>query len=122
MAIRQRHLGSIICLDVDGRLVMGGQDGVLRDEVNRLFLKGHRDILLNLREVSQVDTSGIAALTAVRAAAERYGGTIKLLNLPRRIYDMLVITKLITAFEVFESEVDALGSYSPNADVQDVTD
>jgi anti-sigma B factor antagonist len=84
--------------------------------VNSLFLEGHRQILLNLKDVSQIDTTGIAAITHVRAAAERHRGTMKLLNLPRRIHDLLVITKLITFFEVFESEEDARATFS-HADV-----
>jgi anti-sigma B factor antagonist len=116
MQIRQRQLGTVVCLDVGGRLVVGVEDG-LKDKVNSLFLQGRRHILLNLKDVSQVDTSGLAALSAVRAAAERHGGTIKLLKLPLRIHDLLVITKLITLFDVFESEGDALRSFSQHAGV-----
>ena len=117
MQIRQRQLGSIVCLDVDGRLVEGAQNDLLKDKVNSLFFEGHQDVVLNLKDVSQIDTSGIAALTHVRAAAERHGGTVRLVNLPRRIYDMLVIAKLITLFDVFESEADVLRHFSQHADV-----
>ena len=79
--------------------------------MNSLLLEGHRDILLNFKEVSQLDTTGLAAITAVRCAAERHRGTIKLLNLPTRVHNLLVITKLITLFDVFESEEDALSSF-----------
>jgi anti-sigma B factor antagonist len=111
MEIRERQIGTIVCLDVDGRLVVGVEDGLLKDKVNSLLLEGQRQILLNFKNVAQVDTLGLAAITAVRAAAERYGGTIKLLNLPARVRDLLVITKLITLFEVFESEPDAVRSF-----------
>ena len=89
---------------------MGVENG-LKDKVNSLFLQGHRDILLNFKDVSQLDTSGLSAITAVRGAAETHGGTIKLLNLPTRVHDLLVITKLITLFDVFESEEDAVSSF-----------
>ena len=114
MEIRQRQLGNVIGLDVAGRMVMGAVDR-LNDEVNRLFREGRRDILLNLADVSQVDTTGLAAIIAVRMAAERQGRNIKLLNLPKRVYSLLVVTKLITLFEVFESEGDALRSFGQPA-------
>ena len=111
MEIRQRQVSSVVCLDVDGRLVIGVEDR-LKDTVNSLFLQGHRDILVNLKGVLQIDTTGLAAITAIRSAAERHRGTIKLLNLPQRVHDLLVITKLITLFDVFESEADALRSFA----------
>jgi anti-sigma B factor antagonist len=116
MEIRQRLLGSVVCVDVNGRLVVGVENG-LKDKVNSLFLQGHRDILLNFKDVSQIDTSGLAAITAVRCAAKMHGGTIKLLNLPPRVHNLLVITKLITMFDVFESEGDAVRSFPQAADV-----
>ena len=115
MEIRQRQLGNVVCLDVDGKIVLGVED-VLKDKVNSLFLQGHRDILLNLKDVSQVDSCGLAAITAVKGAAERHRGTIKLLNLPSRVHALLVITKLITLFDVFESEADALASFCQQAE------
>ena len=111
MKIRERQLGNVVCLDVEGRLVASAEDGVLKDKVNSLLLEGRRQILLNFRGVAQIDTSGLAAITAARAAAERNGGVIKLLNLAPRIYDLLVITRLSTLFEVFESEAEAVESF-----------
>lgn len=115
MEIRQRQLGNVVCLDVEGRIILGVED-VLRDKVDSLFVQGHRDVLLNLRDVSQVDSCGLAALTAVKGAAERHRGTIKLLNLPSRVHALLVITRLITLFDVFESEADALSSFHQQAE------
>jgi len=115
MKISQRQVGSIVCLDVEGRLVTGMEDA-LKNQVNRLFVEGHRAILLNLGNVSQIDTSGLTAFIAVRGTAEKYGGTISLLHLPRRVHDLLVVTKLITLFNVFDSERDALCRLS-HADV-----
>lgn len=114
MEIRQRQLGTVVCLDVEGRLVVGVDDG-LKDTVKHLLSQGHRDILLNFKNVSQIDTSGLAAVTAIRAAAQMHSASIKLLNLPPRVHDLLVITRLITLFEVFESEGDALRSYDQRA-------
>ena len=117
MEIRQRQLGNIVCLDVGGRIVLEVADG-LKDRVNSLFFEGHRDILLNLRDVSQVDTTGLAALTAIRAAAERHGGMIKIVNLPPRLRDLLVLTRLITLFDVYEAEEDALKLHRHDADAE----
>jgi anti-sigma B factor antagonist len=116
MEIRQRQIGSVVCLDVAGRLVQGVEDNRLYDTVDSLLLHGQRQILLNFEEVSQVDTSGLAAITAARAAVVEQGGSIKLLNLPRRVHSMLVITRLITLFDVFESEAEALESFRHHAE------
>ena len=115
MEIRQRQMGIVVCLDVAGRLVVGKEDSFLKDKVNSLLLQGHRHILLNLKDVSQVDTCGLAAIASVRAAVERHGGTIRLLNLPTRIHNLLVVTKLISLFDVFDSEADALRNFSDHA-------
>jgi anti-sigma B factor antagonist len=106
----------VVILDVEGRLELGVEDR-LKDKVNSLLLQHHRGILLNLKDVSRVDTSGLAALTAVRSAAERHGGTIKLLNLPARVQQLLVVTKLLTLFDVFESEHEAIDSFDERAAV-----
>jgi len=115
MQIRQRQLGSVICLDVVGRLVIGVKDGLLKDTVNGLLCQGHRNIVINLKEVCQIDTCGLAAIIALRSAVEAHNGTVMLLNLPRRVYDLLVITKLITVFEVLETEAEAVRRFSERA-------
>jgi anti-sigma B factor antagonist len=115
MKIRERQLGNVVCLDVEGRMVASAEDGVLKDKVNSLLLEGQRHILLNFGGVAQIDSSGLTAITAARAAAEKHGGAIKLLNLAPRIYDLLVITRLSTLFEVFESDAEALGSFGQRA-------
>jgi anti-sigma B factor antagonist len=111
MQIRQRHIGPVVCLDLEGRLVLNYQEGSLRETVNDLLSQSHRQIVLNLKDVSLIDTSGLAAMIAVKLAAQRTGGDIKLLHLPTRIYNLLVVTRLITVFDVFESEEEAAGSF-----------
>src|SRR5262245_31203684 len=96
MEIRTRYLGPVVCLDVQGRLVATDEDGRLQEKVNDLLMQNHRKIILNLEEVSQMDTSGLSALVGVRHAIERSGAQIALLNLPPRIHNLLVITRLIT--------------------------
>jgi anti-sigma B factor antagonist len=116
MEIRERQLERVVILDVEGRLVLGVEDR-LKDKVNSLLLQRRQEILLNLRDVSQLDTSGLAAITSIRGAVERHGGRIKLLDLPKRVHDLLVVTRLITLFEVFESEQEAVNSFGEQAAV-----
>jgi len=112
MKIRTRHLGSVVCLDVQGRLVATDEDDRLKEKVSHLLFENHRKIVLNLEEVSQVDTTGLSALVAIRHVVDRSAGQIKLLNLPPRVHDLLVVTRLITLFEVVDSEADAVGAFS----------
>jgi len=112
MEIRTRYLGPIVCLDLLGRLVAMDEDDRLKDRVNSLLFENHRKLLLNLEDVLQVDTSGLSILVGVRHAVERSGGVIKLLNLPPRIHNLLVVTKLITLFDVVEAETNAARAFS----------
>ena len=112
MKIRTRHLGSVVCLDVQGRLVATDEDDRLKEKVSHLLFENHRKIVLNLEEVSQVDTTGLSALVAIRHVVDRSAGQIKLLNLPPRVHDLLVVTRLITLFEVVDSEADAVRAFS----------
>jgi anti-sigma B factor antagonist len=118
MEIRERFLGSVVCLDVQGRLVVTNDNERLKEKIIHLLFENHHKIVLNLQEVSQVDTSGLSALISVRQAVRRGGGEIKLLNVPRRIQDLLVLTRLITLFEIVDSEADPASAFSAEAAVQ----
>jgi len=110
MKIQQRNVGPIVFLDLKGRFVLGEEPAV-QEAVNRELLKGRRQFVLNLEEVTHMDTSGLSAMIAVQSAVRREDGQVKLARLPRRIYDLLVLTKLITLFEVVPSEGDAISSF-----------
>ena len=112
MKIRERFMGSVACLDVHGRLVVTNDNERLIEKVIHLLFENHRKIVLNLEEVSQVDTTGLSALVAIRHVVDRSAGQIKLLNLPPRVHDLLVVTRLITLFEVVDSEADAVRAFS----------
>jgi anti-sigma B factor antagonist len=116
MEIRQRQRDSVVQLDLVGRLIAADENCVLKDKVNSLLLQGHRTILLNLEGVSIVDSLGLSALIAIRQAADRSGGRIRLLKLPARVHSLLVVTRLITMFDVFDSEEDAMKGQSVEAD------
>jgi anti-sigma B factor antagonist len=106
MEIRQRLVGSLVCLDLQGRLISVDDDSVLKDKVNSLLFQGHRTILLNLEGVTHVDTLGLSALIGIGHAVNRSGGSVKLLKLPARVQSLLVVTRLITVFDVIDSEAD----------------
>ena len=112
MQINQREIGNVTSLDLQGRIVLGDGDYILKERVNSLFSQGRLRLLLNLKEITYMDTTGLATMISLRMAAERVGGAIKLLHLPARIHDLLVITRLTTLFDVFESEDEAAQSFS----------
>jgi len=111
MEIRQRNVGPIVFLDLKGRVVID-QEEVIRETVNRQLSMGRRQFALNLEDVTYMDTSGLSTMLAIRLAVDRQGGQLKLLHLPSRVYDLLVITKLVTLFDIVASESDVAGSFS----------
>jgi anti-sigma B factor antagonist len=113
--IQERPVGSVIVLDVAGRLVAGDGDGKLKDKVNSLLLQGQHELLLNLAEVSYIDSNGLGELVASHATVRRHGGHIKLVNLTKRVQDLLAICRLLTVFDAFDSEADALRSFEATA-------
>jgi anti-sigma B factor antagonist len=112
MTIEERSFGSVVVLDLVGKLMAGDGDGRLRDKINSLTLQGHRQILLNLDGVSYIDSNGLGELVASHSTVVRNGGQIKLLNLTTRVQDLLAICRLSTVFETFDSEADALNSFA----------
>ena len=112
MEIRERLVDSVVVLDVTGRLAAGDGSGVLKDKVNSLIYQDRRAILVNLHDVSSIDSCGLGELVAAHTNVVRAGGQIKLLNVTRRVHDLLVITKLVTVFEVFDAEAQAIDSFT----------
>ena len=113
--IRQRTVGSIAVLDVIGRMVLGERtnDTLFRNAVTEQLSAGKGQLIVNLAQVTQVDTSGLTALVTAHVTAAKRGGALKLANPAKRIRDLLEITRLNTLFEVFDSEGDAVSSF-PN--------
>jgi anti-sigma B factor antagonist len=117
MQIDQRAVGDVVVLDLKGRVTMGEGDELLKDKVNSLVNQGHRKIVLNLAGVPYVDSAGLGEIVRTYTTVSRQGGSLKLLNLTKRITDLLSITKLLTVFETFDSENDAVRSFSASAKV-----
>jgi anti-sigma B factor antagonist len=111
MTIQERLVGSVAILDLDGKLVLGDGDALLKDKVHSLVFQGRKQILLNLGKVSYVDSSGLGALVATSVTAKNNGGDIKLLSLTKRIQDLLSISKLLTVFDCYDTEAEALKSF-----------
>lgn len=109
--ISERQAGDVTILDMDGKVTIGEGSVALRSAIRRLLGEGKNKILLNLGGVGYVDSSGIGELVSSFTAVNKEGGTLKLLNLTQKIQDLLAITKLLTVFDVFENEGDALASY-----------
>lgn len=109
--ITERQAGDITILDMGGKVTIGEGSVALRSAIRRLLGEGKKNILLDLGGVSYVDSSGIGELVSSFTAVNKEGGKLKLLNLTQKIQDLLAITKLLTVFDVFDSENDALGSF-----------
>ena len=109
MQIEERTTGDVVLLDLKGKITLGEGDELLKDKVNSLVNQGHKKIVLNLADVPYIDSAGLGEV--VRTVS-RQGGALKLLNLTKRITDLLSITKLLTVFETFDSEGEAVRSFS----------
>ncbi len=110
--ITERQAGDITILDMSGKVTIGEGSVALRTTTRRLLSEGKKNILLNLGAVGYVDSSGIGEFVSSFTAVNKEGGTLKLVNLTQKIQDLLAITKLLTVFDVYDSESDALRSFS----------
>jgi anti-sigma B factor antagonist len=112
MQIEQRQVGSVMILDLKGKITLGEGDEALKDKINSLILQGHKKMLLNFGDVPYIDSAGLGEIVRTYTTVSRQGGQLKLVNLTKRITDLLSITKLLTVFETFDNEPEALKSYS----------
>src|SRR6266481_4977980 len=117
MQIEERTVGDVVVLDLKGKVTLGQGDELLKDKVNSLVNQGHRKIVLNLAGVPYVDSAGLGEIVRTYTTVSRQGGSMKLLNLTKRITDLLAITKLLTVFETFDTESEAIKSFSSSAKV-----
>jgi anti-sigma B factor antagonist len=109
MDIQEREIGSVVVLDVSGRIGID-DDGRLKDKINSLVFQGRLQLLLNLAAVSHIDSTGLGELVSSHVTVMTHGGQIRLANLTARVHDLMAICRLLTVFDVFESEEDALRS------------
>ena len=109
--ISERQAGDVTILDLSGKITIGEGSVALRNTIRRLLGEGKNKILLNLASVGYIDSSGIGELVSSFTAVNKESGQLKLLKLTQKIQDLLAITKLLTVFDVFDDEGEALGSY-----------
>jgi anti-sigma B factor antagonist len=111
LKLSKRTVDGIVVFGCNGRIVFGEESGLLRDEVKQTVAEGNKRIVLNLGEVNYIDSGGLGTLVALHTTAHNAGGTIKLANLTKRVGDLLQVTKLLTVFEVHNSEYEALEAF-----------
>ncbi|HTC33195.1 MAG TPA: STAS domain-containing protein [Bryobacteraceae bacterium] len=107
-----RQVGDVTVVDANGRITLGEGASVFRDVIRDLAAKGNKKILVNLADVSYIDSSGIGEMVSSFTTVTNHGGQLKLLSLTKRVKDLLQITKLYTVFEVFEDEASAVRSFA----------
>ena len=112
MKMSQRGLAGVIILDLEGRLVLGDGEQEFREKVDELMKQGHTQILVNMNAVTYIDSAGVGAVVWKYITLVRKGGMMKLLNLKTRTHTVLSITKLLTVLESFDTEMDAILSFS----------
>ena len=112
LKVTERQAAGVTILDINGRIVLGKETALLRDTIRNLITQGRKSILLNLNEVPYIDSIGIGELASAFIAVRREGGDLKLLNLTKKVRDMVEVVKLGTIFELFEDEAAALKSFA----------
>jgi anti-sigma B factor antagonist len=111
ITIDSRLSSDVTILDVAGKITLGDGSVVLREKVKELVAAGNKKVLLNLGNVTYIDSSGIGELVAAFTSVSNSGGALKLLHLTKRVQDLLQITKLYTVFEVHDDEAKAIASF-----------
>jgi anti-sigma B factor antagonist len=112
MKTSTRQVNGVTVVDLSGRITLGEGSVVLRDTVRDLLTKGNKKILLNLGQVNYIDSSGIGELVSAFTTVRNQGGDLKLLNLTKKVHDLLQITKLYTVFDVRDDEAGAVKSFN----------
>ena len=114
MTANTRLVGGVTIVDLSGRIVLGDGSTALRDLVRNLISEGNKKILLNLRNVDYIDSSGLGELVSAFTSVRSGGGALKLLNLSKRVQVLLQITKLYTVFDITDDEATSVKSFSPS--------
>jgi anti-sigma B factor antagonist len=117
MEIVERTVSDVTVLDLKGKMTLGEGDELLKDKINSLLAAGKKKLLLNLESVPYIDSAGLGEVVRTYTTVSRQGGSLKLLNLTKRITDLLSITKLLTVFETYDNEADAVRSFTSSANV-----
>jgi len=117
MEINERPVGKVIILDLVGRMTVSDGDQLYRDKIYSLVHQGQTSLIVNLRHLSYIDSGGLGALVASYTTISRAGGRLGLVNLTKGIRSLLTITKLLTVFDTYATEDQALQSFGVNVSV-----
>ena len=112
MEISERTSGNVTVVDLNGKLNLGEPTQLLHDKVNSLLQQGRKNIVLNLADVASVDSGGLGELVRTLTTMHKHGGSLKVANLPRRVQDLLVMTRLVTVFDTYDDEGAAVKSFA----------
>lgn len=112
MEIAERKVSDVTILDLSGKMTLGEGDEMLKQTINTLLAAGNKKLVLNLENVPYIDSAGLGEVVRTHTTVSRQGGSLKLLNLTKRIEDLLSITKLLTVFDTYDSEAEAIKSFS----------
>jgi anti-sigma B factor antagonist len=115
LTAKTRREGNVTIMDLSGRITLGENTGILRDELRSLLAQGNKNIILNMKDVSYVDSAGLGELVGAYTTATNQGGAVKLLHLQGKMKDLMQITKLHTIFAIFENEQQAVQSFATAA-------
>jgi anti-sigma B factor antagonist len=115
LIITEDKLGSVLILDLKGRIKLGEGSIDLHETLRKCVERGEKKVLLNLCEVTSIDSSGLGELVAGHTTLQRAGGELKLLHLTDRVAELMMITKLLTVFDVFDDETEAIKSFKSSA-------
>jgi anti-sigma B factor antagonist len=118
LEIQRREREGITILDLNGRITVGPEAGALREQTSALAAAGVKNLVLNLKDVDYIDSTGLGVLVICATSLRKQGGVVKLLNLNRRNIELLVMTKLATVFEIFNDEQDAINSFFPDRKIR----
>jgi anti-sigma B factor antagonist len=111
MKVTTRQVDGVTILDLSGRITLGEGSVTLRDTVRDVVAKGSKNILLNLGDISYIDSSGIGEMVSAFTSVKNAGGELKLLNLTKKVQDLLQITKLYTVFDIWDNEASAVSAF-----------
>jgi len=111
MNITNKEIGGVSIVALDGRIVLGEESNVLRERVKSLIAGGKKKIVLNMANVSYIDSAGLGILVAAHVSAKNQGAALHLSNLGNKFHDVLQLTRLLTVFSVYETEADAISSF-----------
>jgi anti-sigma B factor antagonist len=111
VAVAVRHVGNVALVDMTGRLTLGEGCSLLRDTVKELLESGRKHILLSLKGMTYIDSSGLGQLAGCYVTASRLGGQLKILTAQGKVHDMLQVTRLFTVFVTFSDEAEAIRSF-----------